>query len=69
MDFVMLYRLIECYNQGIMLDQDVYDAADWSVVTPLSAISIQKGNAPVKFPDFTRGKWKEERQLGIMANV
>lgn len=69
MDFVMLYRLIDCYNQGIMLDQDVYDAADWSVVTPLSGISIQTGNAAVKFPDFTRGKWKEERQLGIMANV
>ncbi|HDZ13338.1 hypothetical protein LCGC14_0945850 [marine sediment metagenome] len=69
MDFVMLYRLIDCYNKGIMLDQDVYDAADWSVVTPLSGISIQTGNAPVKFPDFTRGKWQEERALGIMANV
>ncbi len=69
MDFVMFYRLIDCYNRGIMLDQDVYDAADWSVVTPLSGISINMGNSAVKFPDFTRGKWQEERQLGIMENV
>ncbi|MDT7829366.1 Gfo/Idh/MocA family oxidoreductase [Pricia sp. S334] len=69
MDFVLLYRLIDGFNQGRALDMDVYDAADWSVVTPLSGISIQKGNAPVKFPDFTRGNWKEERALGIMENV
>jgi hypothetical protein len=48
---------------------DVYDAASWSSVTPLSALSIQGGNAPVKFPDFTRGRWKEERQLGMLVNV
>ncbi len=69
MDFVMFYRLIDCFNQGQHLDQDVYDAVDWSVVTPLSGISIQMGNSAVKFPDFTRGKWKEERKLGIMVNV
>ena len=69
MDFVLLYRLIDCYNKGKHLDMDVYDAADWSVVTPLTGISIETGNAPVEFPDFTRGRWKEERELGIMANV
>ena len=65
----MLYRLIDCFNKGKALDQDVYDGADWSVVTPLSAISIELGNIPVKFPDFTRGKWKEERALGIMSDL
>jgi len=69
MDFVMLYRLIDCLNKGWHLDQDVYDAADWSVITPLSAISIELGNIPIKFPDFTRGYWKEERKLGIMNNL
>src|SRR5665811_1978974 len=61
MDFVMFYRLIDGFNQGRHLDQDVYDAADWSVVTPLSGISIQTGNSAVKFPDFTKGKWEEDR--------
>lgn len=68
MDFVMIYRLIDCLNNGWFLDQDVYDAASWSVVTPLSAISIDLGDVPVKFPDFTRGKWSEGRELGILKN-
>jgi hypothetical protein len=40
---------------------DVYDAATWSVPGPLSEISLAKGSSPVKFPDFTRGRWKEKR--------
>lgn len=69
MDFVMMYRLIDCLNQGMPLDMDVYDGVDWSVITPLSAVSVELGSVPVKFPDFTRGKWKGKRQLGIMADV
>ncbi len=44
------------------------NAASWSVITPLSALSIELGNIPLKFPDFTRGKWKESRELGILKN-
>lgn len=69
MDFVMMYRLVDCLNKGLPLDMDVYDGADWSVITPLSQISIQMGNTPVKFPDFTRGRWQEERKLGIMQTL
>jgi len=68
MDFVMIYRLIDCLNNGQFLDQDVYDAASWSVVIPLSALSIELGSAPLKFPDFTRGRWNEKRELGILKN-
>ena len=66
MDFVMMYRLIECLNKGMPLDMDVYDGVDWSVVTPLSALSVQLGSVPIKFPDFTRGKWEGKRRLGMM---
>ena len=69
MDFVQIYRLIDCLNRGLPLDMDVYDGADWSVVTPLSKISVELGNVPVKFPDFTRGKWQGARPHGIMANL
>jgi hypothetical protein len=62
----MMYRLIDNLNNGIPLDMDVYDGLDWSVVTPLSATSIQLGSIPVKFPDFSRGKWKEKRVLEIL---
>lgn len=68
MDFVMLWRLMDCFNKGLPLDMDVYDAASWSVVTPLSELSIQLGSAPIRFPDFTRGLWQKERKPGVMAH-
>jgi hypothetical protein len=61
MDYLMCYRLIECMREGLVPDMDVYDAAAWSVPGPLSEISLVKGSGPVKFPDFTRGSWKEKR--------
>lgn len=61
MDFLMVYRLVECMKQGIAPDMDVYDAAAWSAPGPLSEMSVARGSAPVKFPDFTRGRWKEKR--------
>ncbi len=66
MDFVMNYRILDCLNKGLPLDMNVYDAAAWSAVFPLSALSVELGSAPLKFPDWTRGKWKESRDLGIM---
>lgn len=69
MDFVLVYRIIDCLNNGRPMDMDVYDAATWSSVIPLSEVSVKKGNAPVKFPDFTRGRWKESRDLGIMKSI
>ena len=69
MDFVQIYRLIDCLNRGMPLDMDVYDGADWSVVTPLSKLSVELGSVPVRFPDFTRGKWEGKRDYGIMVNL
>jgi hypothetical protein len=59
MDYIMLYRLIQCMREGITPDMDVYDAAAWSAPGPLSRLSVSNGSAPVKFPDFTRGRWHE----------
>ena len=36
MDFIMDWRLIDCLRNGLPLDQDVYDAASWSSIIPLS---------------------------------
>ncbi len=57
MDFIMDYRLIYCLLNGLPLDQDVYDAAEWSCLGELSRISIENNSAPVEVPDFTRGAW------------
>ena len=57
MDYIMDYRLVYCLHNGLPLDQDVYDAAEWSCIGELSAASIENGSMPVEIPDFTRGRW------------
>ncbi len=59
MDFIMDSRLIYCLQNGLPLDQDVYDAAEWSCIGELSAASIENGSMPVVVPDFTRGDWNK----------
>ncbi len=59
MDFIMDYRMIYCLRNGLPLDQDVYDAAEWSCMGELTRISIENNSMPVEVPDFTRGSWKK----------
>ncbi len=59
MDFIMDYRLIYCLNNGLPLDQDVYDAAEWSCLSELSEKSVENYGMSIKIPDFTRGAWKK----------
>jgi predicted dehydrogenase len=63
MDYIMLYRLIQCMREGLVPDIDVYDTAAWSAPVALSEESVKRGGAPAKFPDFTRGVWKEKRAI------
>ena len=58
MNYVMDYRLIYCLRNGLPLDMDVYDAAEWSCITELSEKSVLNGSMPMSIPDFTRGAWK-----------
>ena len=59
MDYIMDYRLIYCLRNGLPLDMDVYDLAEWCSLAPLTRLSIENGSAPVKVPDFTRGGWQK----------
>ncbi len=65
MDYMMWWRVQQCLLQGKPLDQSVYDAALWSVITPLTRDSVENGSAPQKFPDFTRGKWQHTAPIQI----
>lgn len=65
MDFIMDYRLIYCLRNGLPLDQDVYDAAEWSCLGELTRVSIENGNIPVTMPDFTRGDWNKTDGLKL----
>ncbi|MEN8186065.1 MAG: Gfo/Idh/MocA family oxidoreductase [Bacteroidota bacterium] len=63
MDFIMDYRLIHCLQNGLPLDQDVYDAAEWSAIIELSEYSVNNCSVPVKIPDFTRGEYNKIKKV------
>jgi predicted dehydrogenase len=67
MDFMMRYRIVECLRKGLPLDQNVYEGAFWSAVSPLSEASVSQQGMPQQFPDFTRGNWKNTEPLGIIS--
>ena len=65
MDFIMDWRLIDCLRNGLPLDQDVYAAALWSAVAPLSEKSVGNKSRSVDVPDFTRGAWKTNKPVNL----
>ena len=67
MDFIEDYRLIQCLREGKPTDSDVYEGATISAVVALSEKSIATKSASIEFPDFTRGKWKTRKPLGIVT--
>lgn len=65
MDFIMDWRLIDCLRNGLPLDMDVYDAASWSVITPLSIWSVANRSNSIEVPDFTGGSWKNNQPVNL----
>lgn len=68
-DYLELYRLVKNLQEGKPLDIDVYDAAAWSVIVPLSEASVAGRSKPMDFPDFTRGRWKNRPPVDVDAIV
>ncbi len=65
-DAMVAWRIVDCLRNGIPLDIDVYDAALWSSVVPLSEWSVAHRSNSVEVPDFTSGAWKtNERGMDI----
>jgi len=65
MDFLMDWRLIDCLHNGLPLDEDVYDAAAWSSIVPLSEWSVTNGSKPIPVPDFTCGSYVSNKPVDI----
>ncbi len=63
MDFFVLHAFIEAIKRKTVTPLDAYDAASWSAISPLSEQSVALGSAPVEFPDFTRGKWRNRKDV------
>ena len=57
MDFFVVHSFIESIKRKVSTPMDVYDAAAWSAITPLSEKSIELGHETIEFPDFTGGNW------------
>jgi hypothetical protein len=68
MDFFVLHAFVEAVKRKEPTPMDVYDAAAWSAITPLSEQSVAKGNKTVDFPDFTRGAWTNRKPVFALTD-
>lgn len=68
MDFYVVNAFIEAAKRKIATPMDVYDAAAWSGITPLSEQSIELGNETVEFPDFTGGQWMQREPVFALGD-
>ena len=65
MDFIMDWRLIDCLRNGLPLDENVYDAALWSSIAPLSEKSVASRSLSIDVPDFTKGAWETNKPVNL----
>jgi len=66
-DFITQHQFLEAVRQGVQTPIDVYDTATWSVISPLTEKSVAAKSSAVDMPDFTRGRWKERREVEILG--
>lgn len=57
-DLRMDWHIIDCLRNGLPMPQDVYDAAAWSSLVPLTSWSAQNRSNSIDIPDFTCGAWE-----------
>ncbi|BDD10311.1 alpha-N-acetylgalactosaminidase [Fulvitalea axinellae] len=63
MDFFVLHAFVESIKAQSDTPLDVYDAAAWCSITPLSERSIANNGEPQDFPDFTKGQWIKRKPV------
>ena len=67
MDGIMMYRIVECLQNGTPLDQNLYEGCAWSALIELTSNSVNNNGEPQKFPDFTRGNWVNTKPFDIIS--
>lgn len=67
MDYFVMKSFVESALDNVEPPIDVYDAAAWSAITPLSEASIENNGEPQDFPDFTRGQWIQRKPYDWMT--
>ena len=66
MDYLMLREFFRAVREARPMPIDIYDAAAWMVITPLSEQSIARQGAAVEIPDFTNGAWRTRKNTDIV---
>ncbi len=64
MDYILYKNFFQLLKEDKPMPMDVYDAAAWMCISPLSEESIRTGK-PVEIPDFTKGEWKNRERLDV----
>ena len=67
MDGIMMYRIVECLQNGTPLDQNLYEGCAWSALIELTSNSVNNNGEPQEFPDFTRGNWVKTKPFDIIS--
>ena len=62
-DYFTIKAFVDSVKNMVQPPIDVYDAAAWSAITPLSEASIASNSSPQFFPDFTRGRWINNKPI------
>ena len=65
MDGFLIHDFIIRCLDGREMPIDVYDAAAWMCITPLSEQSIALGGKTVAIPDFTNGEWMYRERFDV----
>jgi len=53
-DYLICRDFFDCVKENRPMPIDIYDAATWMCISPLSEKSIKLGSAPVEIPDFKK---------------
>ena len=69
MDFFLDRAFVESVRRKEPPVLDVYDAAVWRSITPLSERSIQQQGMPQHIPDFTEGRWIKRKPVFGLGDI
>jgi predicted dehydrogenase len=70
MDYFIIHEFVDCVRNKQPFPMDMYDAAMWSALAPLTEKSIAQNSKAVLIPDFTRGKWRKRIPVfGLKDNL
>ena len=62
-DFLGMRAFVESIRRKTNTPIDAYDGAAWMAIAPLSEASVAMGSAPMRFPDFTDGRWMANKPI------